>query len=131
MIALPEQIKKITDPSIHLSTNSSSNAFTSNAHVSNLGVTFVHHLSFSNHISNRSRYCREAATKSEASRTLCPGPLTMRNLVSGMHFLGSKNNRSQHNLDGVILNLHLDLKTYTYYYVLINQIFTNTHKYTM
>src|SRR6218665_3058756 len=48
-------IKKIPDPSIHLSDNSSSTSFTSDAPVRNLGVTFDPHLSFSNHISNLSR----------------------------------------------------------------------------
>src|SRR6218665_264299 len=54
IIGLPAQIKKIPDPSIHLSDNSSSTSFTS---VRNLGVTFDPHLSFSNHISNLSRSC--------------------------------------------------------------------------
>src|SRR6218665_820294 len=57
IISLPAQIKKIPDPSIHLSDNSSSTTFTSDAPVPNLGVTFDHHLSFSNHISNLSRSC--------------------------------------------------------------------------
>src|SRR6218665_1234720 len=52
IIGLPVQIKKIPDPSIHLSDNSSSTSFTSDAPVRNLGVTFDNHLSFSNHISN-------------------------------------------------------------------------------
>src|SRR6218665_3047447 len=54
IISLPAQIKKIPDPSIHLSDNSSSTSFTSDAPVRNLGVTFDPHLSFSNHISTRS-----------------------------------------------------------------------------
>src|SRR6218665_3431986 len=45
---LSAQIKKIPDPSIHLSDNSSSTSFTSDAPVRNLGVTFDPHLSFSN-----------------------------------------------------------------------------------
>src|SRR6218665_967505 len=53
----PAQIKKIPYPSIHLSNNSSSTIFTSDAPVRNLGVTFDPHLSFSNHISNLSRSC--------------------------------------------------------------------------
>src|SRR6218665_1259490 len=57
IIGLPAQIKKIPDPSIHLSDNSSSTCFTSDAAVRNLGVTFDPHLSFSNHISNLSRSC--------------------------------------------------------------------------
>src|SRR6218665_1293632 len=57
IIGLPAQIKKIPDPSIHLSDNSSSTSFTSDAPVHNLGVTFDPHLSFSNHISNLSRSC--------------------------------------------------------------------------
>src|SRR6218665_2377966 len=57
IIGLPAQIKKIPDPSIHLSDNSSSTSFTSDAPVRNLGVTFDPHLSFSNHISNLSRSC--------------------------------------------------------------------------
>src|SRR6218665_2759469 len=51
------QIKKISDPSIHLSDNSSSTSFTYDALVRNLGVTFDPHPSFSNHISNLSRSC--------------------------------------------------------------------------
>ena len=47
--------KKIPDPSIHLSNNSSSTTFTYDASVRNLGVTVDPHLSFSNHISNLSR----------------------------------------------------------------------------
>src|SRR6218665_1336611 len=39
IIGLPAQIKKIPDPSIHLSDNSSSTSFTSDAPVRNLGVT--------------------------------------------------------------------------------------------
>ena len=50
---VPAQMKKLYDPSIHLSNNSST--FTSDAPVSNLGVTFDPDLSFSNHISNLSR----------------------------------------------------------------------------
>ena len=57
ILGLPDQIKKIPDPSIHLSTDSSSLTFTSDAPVRNLGVTFDPHLSFSNHISNLSRSC--------------------------------------------------------------------------
>src|SRR6218665_1859983 len=57
IIGLSAQIKKIPDPSIHLSDNSSSTTFTSDAPVCNLGVTFDPHLSFSNHISNLSRSC--------------------------------------------------------------------------
>src|SRR5688572_18612501 len=57
ILGLPDQIKKIPDISIHLSTNSSSLTFTSDAPVRNLGVTFDPHLSFSNHISNLSRSC--------------------------------------------------------------------------
>src|SRR6218665_3525100 len=45
------------DPSIHLSDNSSSTSFTSDAPVRNLGVTFDPHLSFLNHMSNLSRSC--------------------------------------------------------------------------
>src|SRR6218665_100045 len=48
------QSKKIPDPSIHLSYNTSSTTFTSDAPVRNLGVIFDLHLSFSNHISNLS-----------------------------------------------------------------------------
>src|SRR6218665_2755758 len=51
------QIKKIPEPSVHLSNNSSSTTFTSGAHVRHLVVTFDPHLSFSNHISNLSRFC--------------------------------------------------------------------------
>src|SRR6218665_1545676 len=50
IISLSAQIKKIPDPSIHLSDNSSSTTFTSDAPVRNLGVTFDPHLSFSNHL---------------------------------------------------------------------------------
>ena len=50
IIGLPAQIKKNHDPSIHLSDNSSSTSFTSDASVRNLGVTFDPHLSFSNHV---------------------------------------------------------------------------------
>src|SRR6218665_1067666 len=57
IIGLSAQIKKLPDPSIHLSDNSSSTSFTSDAPVRNLGVTFDPHLSFSNHISNLSRSC--------------------------------------------------------------------------
>ena len=57
ILGLPDQIRKIPDPSIHLSTNSSSHAFTSDSPVRNLGITFDPHLSFSNHISNLSRSC--------------------------------------------------------------------------
>src|SRR6218665_3151444 len=57
IIGLSAQIKKNTDPSIHLSNNSSSTTFTSDASVCNLGVAFDPHLSFSNHISNLSRSC--------------------------------------------------------------------------
>src|SRR6218665_2354089 len=57
IIGLPAQIKKIPDPSIHLSDTSFSTSFTSDAPVRNLGVTFDPHLSFSNHISNLSRSC--------------------------------------------------------------------------
>src|SRR6218665_3028074 len=48
IIGLSAQIKKNTDPSIHLSNNSSSTTFTTDAPVCNLGVTFDPHLSFSN-----------------------------------------------------------------------------------
>src|SRR6218665_1750733 len=54
IIGLSAEIKKIPDPSIHLSDNSSPTSFTSDAPVRNLGVTFGPHLSFSNHISNLS-----------------------------------------------------------------------------
>src|SRR6218665_619042 len=59
IIGLPAQIREIPDPSIHLSYNSSSTAFTSDAPGRNLGVTFDPHLStcVSNHISNLSRSC--------------------------------------------------------------------------
>src|SRR6218665_273950 len=57
IIGLSAQIKKIPDPSIHLSNNSSSATFKSDAPVRNLGVTFDPHLSFSDHISNLSRSC--------------------------------------------------------------------------
>src|SRR6218665_1957872 len=57
IIDLPAQIKKIPEPSTHLSNNSSSIAFVSHAPVRNLGVTFDPHLSLSNHISNHSRFC--------------------------------------------------------------------------
>src|SRR6218665_2008865 len=57
IIGLPAQIKKTPDSSIHLSDNSSSTCFTSDAPVRNLGVTFDPHLSFSNHISNLPRSC--------------------------------------------------------------------------
>jgi Reverse transcriptase (RNA-dependent DNA polymerase) len=57
ILGLPDQIKKIPDPSIHLSTNSSHHTFTSDAAVRNLGITFDPHLSFSNHISSLSRSC--------------------------------------------------------------------------
>src|SRR5688572_5747526 len=49
-------MKKIPDP-VHLSTNSSSLAFTSDSPVRNLGITLDPHLSFSNHVSNLSRSC--------------------------------------------------------------------------
>src|SRR6218665_3790236 len=55
IIGLPAQIKKIPDPSIHLATNSASLALTLDAIIRNFGVTFHHHLSFSNHICNVSR----------------------------------------------------------------------------
>ena len=48
-------MKKVSDPSLHLSTNPYFPAFTSDAPVRKLGVTFDRHLSFHNHISNRSR----------------------------------------------------------------------------
>src|SRR6218665_1879829 len=51
------QMKQIPNPSIHLSNNSSSTTFISDASVRNLGVTIDPHLSFSNHISNLSRSC--------------------------------------------------------------------------
>src|SRR6218665_547756 len=54
IVGLPAQIKKIPDPSIHLS---SSTTFTSDAPVRNLGVTFDPHLSFFNHISSLFRSC--------------------------------------------------------------------------
>src|SRR6218665_2833186 len=54
LLLLFAQIKKIPDPSIHLSNNSSS---TTDAPVHNLGVTFDRHPSFSKHISNHSRSC--------------------------------------------------------------------------
>src|SRR6218665_1336850 len=54
---LPVQIKKIPDTSIHLSNSFSSNTFTSDVPVRNLGITFDPRLSFSNHISNISRSC--------------------------------------------------------------------------
>src|SRR6218665_3549407 len=57
IIGLPAQIKKIPDPSIHLSDNPSSSPFTSDAPVRNFCVTFDPHLSFSNHISNPSSSC--------------------------------------------------------------------------
>src|SRR6218665_2470102 len=57
IIGLFAQIKKIPDPSLHLSNNSYSTNFTSDAPVRNLGVTFDPHLSFSNHSSNLSRSC--------------------------------------------------------------------------
>src|SRR5688572_27556522 len=57
ILGLPDQIKKIPDPSIHLSTNSSPLTFTSDAPVRNLGVTSHPHLSFSNYISNLLRSC--------------------------------------------------------------------------
>jgi hypothetical protein len=57
ILGLPDQIKKIPDPSIHLLTNSSSHSFTSDSPVRNLGVIFDPHLSFANHISNLSRSC--------------------------------------------------------------------------
>src|SRR6218665_1752023 len=57
IIGLPAQIKKIPDPSLHLSDNSSSTSFTSDAPVRYLCVTFDPQLSFSNHISNLSRSC--------------------------------------------------------------------------
>src|SRR6218665_628314 len=57
IIGLSAQIKKIPNPSIHLSDNSSSTIFTSDAPVRNPGVTFDPRLSFSNHISNLSRSC--------------------------------------------------------------------------
>ena len=50
-------MKQIPNPSIHLSNNSSSTTFTSDAPVCNLGVTFDSHLSLSNHISKLSRFC--------------------------------------------------------------------------
>src|SRR6218665_136916 len=52
---LSAQIKKIHDPSIHLSNNSSSTTFNSAAPVRILGVTFDSRLSLVNHISNLSR----------------------------------------------------------------------------
>jgi hypothetical protein len=52
ILGLPDQIKKIPDPTIHLSTDSSSLDFVTDSSVRNLGVTFDPHLSFSNHISN-------------------------------------------------------------------------------
>jgi hypothetical protein len=57
ILGLPDQIKKIPDPTIHLSTDSSSHAFVTDSSVRNLGVTFDPNLSFSNHISNLSRTC--------------------------------------------------------------------------
>src|SRR6218665_2815233 len=45
IIGLSAQIRKIPDPSIHLSNNSSSTSFTSDAPVRNPGVTFDPHLS--------------------------------------------------------------------------------------
>src|SRR6218665_951404 len=57
IIGLSAQIKKIPDLSIHLSDNSSSTTFTSDAPVHNLSVTFDPHLSFSNHLTNLSRSC--------------------------------------------------------------------------
>src|SRR6218665_1959940 len=47
IIGLSAQIKKIPDPSIHLSNNSSFTIFNSDASVRNLGVTFYPQLSFS------------------------------------------------------------------------------------
>src|ERR1700733_5174853 len=57
ILGLPDKIKKIPDPTIHLSTDSSSLDFVTDSSVRNLGVTFDPHLSFSNHISNLSRTC--------------------------------------------------------------------------
>src|SRR6218665_1245110 len=57
IISISAQIKKIPDPSIHLSYNTSSTTFTSDSPVRNLGVTFDPHLSFPCHISNLSRSC--------------------------------------------------------------------------
>src|SRR6218665_48753 len=57
IIGLSAQIKKIPDPSIHLSDNSSSTTFTSDASVRNLGVTFDPHLFFCNQISKLFRSC--------------------------------------------------------------------------
>src|SRR6218665_275335 len=57
IIGLLAQIKKIPDPSTHLSNHSSSTTFTSDAPVHNFGVTFDPHLSFSNHISKLYRSC--------------------------------------------------------------------------
>jgi len=48
---LPVQIDKVHDPLIHLSTYTFLSAFTSDAPVRNIGVTFDPHLSISNHIS--------------------------------------------------------------------------------
>src|SRR6218665_281800 len=57
IIIRPAQIKKIPDPSIHLSNDSSSTTFPLDALVRNLGVTCDPHLSFSSHISEISRSC--------------------------------------------------------------------------
>jgi len=58
IVGLPGQIKKIPDPSMLLFTNPSTPAFTSYTPVvRNLGVTLDPRLSFSNHISNLSRFC--------------------------------------------------------------------------
>jgi len=55
MPTCPNQV--IPDPSIHLSSNSFSTTFTSEAPVRNLVVTFDPHLSFSKHIIKVSRSC--------------------------------------------------------------------------
>src|SRR6218665_149169 len=57
IIGLTTQIKKIRGSLIHLSINSSSTTFLSDAHLRNLGVTSDPRPSFSNHISNLSTSC--------------------------------------------------------------------------
>ena len=57
ILGLPAEIKKISDPSILLSTYSSSLNFTLDSPVGNLGITFNPYLSSSNNVSILSLTC--------------------------------------------------------------------------